>query len=112
MRRVLLRGAGRGIPSGHMTVLRQGPAMRVVFFYSGEEGTYVDNVGVTVFDNGIVHIINDKEDTMTHIQNVEILWRFSTDEDRTQKFRLLKLRPVTEEGQVAPPPEGGDNEIH
>jgi hypothetical protein len=75
----------------NMKTLRKGPAMRVIFFYPGEEGTYVDNAEVVLYDNGIVHITSNQEETTTHLQNCEILWRFETDaEERTNKVRLLK----------------------
>lgn len=72
-------------------VLRKGHAMRVIFFYPGEEGTYVDHADVTLFENGIIHIQSNQEETTTHLQNCEILWRFEVDgEDRANKVRLLK----------------------
>lgn len=75
----------------HMRIIRKGSAMRVIFFYPGEEGTYVDHADVTLYENGIVHIISNQEETTTHLQNCEILWRFETDaEDRVNKVRLLK----------------------
>lgn len=84
-----------------LNVLKNGPAMRVIFFYPGEEGTYVDNADVTLYDNGIVHIRSNQEETTTHLQNCEILWNFEVDaEDRTPKVRLLKPR---EEGASKPP---------
>lgn len=76
-----------------MKVLKKGLAMRVIFFYPGEEGTYVDNARVTVFENGIVHIQSDQEETTTHLQNCEILWTFEVQsEDRPGKIRLLKSK--------------------
>ena len=75
----------------HMKVLRKGPAMRVIFFYPGEEGTYVDHAEVTLYENGIVQIASTQEETTTHLQNCEILWRFETEaEERANKLRLLK----------------------
>src|ERR1700756_1107567 len=75
----------------HMKIIRKGSAMRVIFFYPGEEGTYVDHANVTLYENGIVHISSHQEETTTHLQNCEILWRFETDsEDRANKVRLLK----------------------
>ncbi len=74
-----------------MRVIKKGPAMRVIFFYPGEEGTYVDHANVVLYENGIVHISSNQEETTTHLQNCEILWRFETDaEDRANKVRLLK----------------------
>ncbi len=89
-------------------VLKKGPAMRVIFFYPGEEGTYVDNPVVTLYENGIVHIKSNQEETSTHLQNCEILWNFEVDaEDRTNKVRLLKPkvenRGLDENPQGQPP---------
>ena len=79
----------------YMRIIKKASAMRVIFFYPGEEGTYVDNAEVTLYENGIVHITSNQEETTTHLQNCEILWRFETDaEDRANKVRLLK--PKTE----------------
>ena len=65
--------------------------MRVIFFYPGEEGTYVDHADVILYENGIVHMSSNQEETTTHLQNCEILWRFETDTDeRVNKVRLLK----------------------
>ena len=76
---------------GSVRVLKKGPAMRVIFFYPGEEGTYIDNADVTLYENGIIHIKSHQEETTTHLQNCEILWRFETEaEDRANKVRLLK----------------------
>ena len=69
--------------------------MRVIFFYPGEEGTYIDNADVTIYENGIVHLKSALEETTTHLQNCEILWRFNVEaEDRNSmsKIRLLKPR--------------------
>jgi hypothetical protein len=89
-------------------VLRSGHAMRVIFFYPGEEGTYVDNAEVTLFQNGIIHIKSNQEETTTHLQNCEILWRFETDaEERSNKVRLLKpnreSRVIDPDGDREPP---------
>src|SRR3954447_18346408 len=72
-------------------IIKKGPAMRVIFFYPGEEGTYIDNADVTLYENGIIHIKSNQEETTTHLQNCETLWRFETDaDDRANKVRLLK----------------------
>ncbi|HUP56057.1 MAG TPA: hypothetical protein VM598_01300 [Bdellovibrionota bacterium] len=79
--------------------------MRVIFFYPGEEGTYVDNAQVTLYENGIIHIASNQEETTTHLQNCEILWRFEVDgEDRANKVRLLK--PKLTGGEISA--EAGD----
>jgi hypothetical protein len=82
---------GSGSDSG-LPILRQGHAHRMVFFYPGEEGTYVENVEVTLFVNGIVHFKSANEESTTHLQNCEILWTSEPTaiEDRSAKVRLLK----------------------
>ncbi len=90
-------------------VLKKGPAMRVIFFYPGEEGTYVDNAQVTLFENGILHIVSNQEETTTHLQNCEVLWRFEVDgEDRANKVRLLKPKAgAADPDAPEKPPRGG-----
>ena len=56
-------------------VLREGYAHRVIFYYFGEDPTYVDESFVTIFSNGCVEIQSRNEHVSTHVQNVEILWR-------------------------------------
>ena len=91
-----------------MRIIKQGAAMRVIFFYPGEEGTYVDHADVVLYENGIVHINSNQEETTTHLQNCEILWRFETDaEERVNKVRLLKPKPETRAGdEILIKPEG------
>jgi hypothetical protein len=87
-----------------MRIIKKGSAMRVIFFYPGEEGTYVDHADVTLYENGIVHITSNQEETTTHLQNCEILWRFETDADeRVNKVRLLK--PKAEGGKPSEEPK-------
>ncbi len=43
-------------PLDGVRILKHAQAMRVVFFYPGEEGTYVDDCMVTLFENGVVHL--------------------------------------------------------
>lgn len=85
-------GTGQTEEGDPMRIVKKGPAMRVIFFYPGEEGTYVDNANVTLYENGIIHIQSNQEETTTHLQNCEILWRFETEnaDDRASKLRLLK----------------------
>lgn len=83
-------GSGSGPRSG-TRILKKGAAMRVIFFYPGEEGTYVDHAYVTLYDNGIVHIRSDHEESTTHLQNCEVIWKYGAEaEERTPKVRLLK----------------------
>lgn len=98
------RGQDLNQGMSHMRIMKKGSAMRVIFFYPGEEGTYVDHADVTLYENGIVHITSNQEETTTHLQNCEILWRFETDADeRVSKVRLLKpkaeARPTEESSQ-------------
>ncbi len=78
--------------SSNLRVLKKGPAARVIFFYPGEEGTYIDHADVTLYENGIVQIRSAQEESSTHLQNCEILWAYETEtaEDRSSKVRLLK----------------------
>jgi hypothetical protein len=103
---------GQGIRSvGELRVLKKGHAMRVIFFYPGEEGTYVDNAEVTLFENGLVHLRSNLEETTTHLQNCEILWRFRVEaEDRAgaggvNKIRLLKPRAEVDKAELEKNPE-------
>lgn len=94
---------------GTVRILKKGPAMRVIFFYPGEEGTYVDNAEVTLYENGIIHIKSNQEETTTHLQNCEILWRFETEaEDRANKVRLLKPKSGPARSEPAELSEKGD----
>src|ERR1700744_5527500 len=77
--------------SQSVKIIKKGIAMRVIFFYPGEEGTYVDHPEVTLYENGIVHIASNQEESTTHLQNCEILWQFETEaEDRANKVPLIK----------------------
>jgi len=55
--------------------LREGDAHRVIFYYHGEEPTYLDDAYVTVYRNGMVEVDHRNEHVSTHVQNVEILWK-------------------------------------
>jgi hypothetical protein len=57
------------------SALREGEALRVIFYYQGEEPTYLDDAYVTVFRNGMVEVEHRNEHVSTHVQNVEILWK-------------------------------------
>jgi hypothetical protein len=100
--------SGSGVSSsGELRILKRGQAMRVIFFYPGEEGTYVDNAEVTLFENGLVHLRSQLEETTTHLQNCEILWRYRLEgEERagpgTNKLRLLKPRSELEKNPDSP----------
>src|ERR1700744_5462417 len=92
--------------SQSVKIIKKGVAMRVIFFYPGEEGTYVDHPEVTLYENGIIQINSHQEETTAHLQNCEIIWRFESDaEDRSSKVRLLKPKAETRmtDEVVAPP---------
>ena len=113
--RMLLNGR-MGFGGDQVKILKKGSAMRVIFFYPGEEGTYVDNAQVTLYENGIVNIRSNQEETTTHLQNCEILWNFEVEaEDRANKVRLLKPKSESRSTEEADsktdgtktPPKGG-----
>jgi len=74
-------------------VFKQGKASCVIFFHPGEEGTYVENVDVTLYENGFVHLQSSTEETTVHLRNIEIIWQFKKEaESKTGSFRLLRLK--------------------
>ena len=84
-------------PLDGVRILKHAQAMRVVFFYPGEEGTYVDDCMVTLFENGVVHLRSKTEETTTHLHHCEILWRYENTVDQpkgdgTGKVRVLKFK--------------------
>jgi hypothetical protein len=101
------KGPSQNQGDDDVKVLKKGSAMRVIFFYPGEEGTYVDNANVTLYENGIVHIKSNQEETTTHLQNCEILWTFEVEaDDRAKNFRLLKLKAGDDATEGKNPPKG------
>jgi len=87
-------------------IIKKGKASRVVFFYPGEEGTFIMNADVTLYQNGIVHIAHTHEELTTFISNVEIVWR---DIVTKKSFKALKkdnihyLKSSAEEGSNVTP---------
>ncbi|GEM_PF-764152 len=84
-------------PLDGVRILKHAQAMRVVFFYPGEEGTYVDDCMVTLFENGVVHLRSKSEETTTHLHHCEILWRYENPvekpkDERGGKVRVLKFK--------------------
>lgn len=79
-------------------ILKHAQAMRVVFFYPGEEGTYVDDCMVTLFENGVVHLRAKSEETTTHLHHCEILWRYEVPVEKGKgdkkdgNLRVLKFK--------------------
>lgn len=76
------------------SIVKTGHAMRVIFFYPNEEGTYVDNAEVTVYTSGIVHIKSKTEETTTQLNNCEILWWFNIENDDSRNKITLLNRNV------------------
>lgn len=99
-----------GVVGNQMKILKKGSAARVIFFYPGEEGTYVDHADVTLYENGIVHIKSNQEETTTHLQNCEILWHFEVDsEERANKVRLLKPKGESPKVEARTPSSDTDH---
>jgi hypothetical protein len=76
-----------------LRVLKKGHADRVVFFYPTEEGTYIEDVYVTLFENGIFHMTTENEDLTTHLQNCEIIWKIIdiNEQNPDKKLKTLHL---------------------
>ncbi len=99
-------------PLDGVRILKHAQAMRVVFFYPGEEGTYVDDCMVTLFENGVVHLRSKSEETTTHLHHCEILWRYENPVEKSKgdgagKVRVLKFKNReggNREPEPAPPP--------
>ena len=81
--------------------LQSGSAHRVIFYYFGEDPTYLENAHVTVYRNGVVEIFHRNEHVSTHAQNVEILWK--TAGGFQGKGRALSLvKPDTSSNELSP----------
>jgi glycerol-3-phosphate dehydrogenase len=77
---------------GNVRILKHAKAHRVVFFYPGEEGTYIDGATVTIFENGIVHIRAEKEETTTHLSHCEVLWRYTSSTRHERHDNVVPLK--------------------
>jgi hypothetical protein len=69
---------------GHVhnrNVFKQGKAVRVLLFDPFEDGSFIDEAHVSLFQNGIVHIKSKYEEVSSHIQNCEILWEVKPHKD-------------------------------
>ncbi len=73
--------------------LREGSALRVIFYYQGEEPTYLDDAYVTIFRNGMVEVEHRNEHVSTHVQNVEILWKGQGGQVSGQGRALTLVKP-------------------
>lgn len=76
-------------------ILKKGLASKVVFFYPGEEGSFIEDVYVRLYENGIVELCSVGELASTHIQNCEILWSRPVnfklkDDEKRRHIRLIR----------------------
>lgn len=55
--------------------LQEGQAHRVIFYYQGEEPTFLEDAYVSIYKNGMIEIRHRSEHVTTHVQNVEVLWK-------------------------------------
>ena len=60
-------------------VIKEGYAFRVIFYFSADEGTFVDNAFVRLYENGAVTVYTPIEETTVHIMNCEIVWTLKID---------------------------------
>ena len=67
--------------------LRSGRASRVVFYYPGEEPTFLEDAHVILYKSGIVDVYHREQQVSTHVQNVEIVWHSHRD---AKSLRLIK----------------------
>ena len=76
-------------------ILRHGHAKQVVFYYPDEEPTCIDEVQVTLYASGIVHlrILKTKEEITSHLQNCEIVWNVEKPQEQVVSLRLFKTHP-------------------
>lgn len=95
--------------SKHPRVLRAGFASRVVFYYPGEDGTFLDNAWVRVFETGVVDINHPREQVTTHIQNVEIVWRNARGAMAERNFVLHTFDRSKDSGSKTKTPESEDH---
>jgi hypothetical protein len=71
------------LASGSVRILKTGKAERVHFYYPGEDGTFIENPVVILYENGIVHIRADHEESTTNLLHCEIIWKLSRSEERS-----------------------------
>ena len=106
-----IKGEQSQLSPPRIRVLKQGVAERVIFFYPGEEGTFIENAQVTLYENGAVHVKTRQEETTTHLQNLEIQWRLHPEHHQSRtpgKLRLLKqdqTSPTDENPRPDPSPD-------
>tara|TARA_Y100000590_G_scaffold450145_1_gene589361 strand:- start:1651 stop:1962 length:312 start_codon:yes stop_codon:yes gene_type:complete len=77
-------------------VVKTGRADRVVFYYPGEEGTYLEDVYVTLYKNGSLFLKSEFEEVSTHILNCEVIWNVKKEQKPVSTLRLLRLKKEQE----------------
>ncbi len=79
--------------------LQEGDATRVIFYYTGEEPTYLDDAYVTVYKNGMVEVHHRNEHVSTHMQNIEILWKGVNSAATGQARALTLVKPEQQDSR-------------
>src|SRR3990167_2671057 len=81
-------------------VVKSGFATRVVFYYPGEDGTYLDGAWVRIYESGIVDINHPREQVTTHVQNVEVVWKDDRQARSERPFVLHSFENRASESRV------------
>ncbi len=76
--------------------LHSGPAHRVIFYYLGEDPTYLEDAYVTLYRNGVVEVMHRNEHVTTHAQNVEILWKGRRGQAASQRHLSLIKNDISQ----------------
>src|SRR3989344_1508920 len=87
-------------------VVKSGFATRVVFYYPGEDGTYLDGAWVRIYESGIVDINHPREQVTTHVQNVEVIWK---DNRQARSERPFVLHSFEKRGAEIEPAHAEDS---
>lgn len=94
-----------------VNVVKAGFAARVVFYYPGEDGTYLDGAWVRIYESGIVDVNHPREQVTTHIKNVEVVWKNQRRLKQARTFTLHNFeqgRPTQSASAKDPIPPSAD----
>lgn len=69
-------------------MIKCGHAEQIIFYYNGEEGTYISDAKVSLYESGVVHIESNGEIVTTHISNCEIVW------EKSENNNVVNLRRI------------------
>lgn len=72
-----------------MNIFKQGKAAAILFPILMDG---IEDVEVTIYENGIVHFKTDNEETTTHLNHCEVLWTINEDSS-THKAKLYNIKP-------------------